>query len=662
MLRSKTSSGVNGNIGKTPASAKSILSSSRLDKLPPLNKHPDVILKAHEKTIAASSKEIVADIKKGESVNDRQEKVKKLLHSCTSVSVLKEMMKTGGSPLVCGGNDTTGMNQHKIITPQIEGASKVDRERANKERRSKQNNDKVQKGKGNQKPTTSVAIMILLQEPIMPKDRRETEQWMKTGGKWKKQRKEAAKQSTGQCSKSANSDDEVGSLCLKRGPRQFVKMMEVLNDEQKAAVEEMRFSHLVHYKVTSIPHKLTYEIIDAFDQDSCGVKYQRGILHLCHEDVHATFGLPKGPNRIMTNGHQKKGKFIDELAAAVNRTRKNLGPKILIENMLGDTTGGEFFRKNFIFMFDSILVNLTSDGYCRSQIMDCIDDIWNAWEYNWCAHKTWATDKSKAFTGPISFLVPCYVDRIVMRTHLVPCAFPTIRGWTSQLLNERQKMELNPWPFGRGHKEPILDEKNVGSSEQVNKVCNGVMRVAEARKRWATDGPSFDHGFDVGGKQPKTEVVYYNCQGVLTTTSADHYVQNAISNSRLNQDNQPSDVGVQNFSVEAEIQSVLDAFKEIDVDDDFMNEGLNAKSNDGLPVTATPVPTTTVVVYDNNKSKNVMEKMDVRKRTQRKVSNALRSPYVVRSVKLTNKQSQEESEADMPVYDDDVVKVTKLEL
>lgn len=236
----------------------------------------------------------------------------------------------------------------------------------------------------------------------------------KAGGKGKKQRKEAAKQSSGQPSKSANSDDEVESLCLKRGPRQFVKMMELLNDEQMVAVEEMGFSHLVHYKVTSIPHKLAYEIIHAFDQDSCGVKYQRGILHLCHEDVHATFGLPKGQNRIMTNGHQKKGKFVDELAAAVNRTRKNLGPKILIEKMLGDTAGGEFFRKNFIFLFDSILVNPTSDGYCRSQIMDCIDDIWNVREYNWCgyvldmavaAHKTWSTDKSKAFTGPISFLV-----------------------------------------------------------------------------------------------------------------------------------------------------------------------------------------------------------------------------------------------------------------
>lgn len=159
-------------------------------------------------------------------------------------------------------------------------------------------------------------------------------------------------------------------------------------------------------------------------------------------------------------------------------------------------------------------------------------------------------------------------------------------------------MELNPGPFGRGHKEPILDVKNGGSSEHVNKVCTGVksrdcigsarekrrrafmatmdktadaiaelmrmmeevsidvkddqcskiaaksslkmigvhemepkddanqvekmtqameeeeivnpeflsvlekvMRVAEARKRWATDGPPFDLSFDVGGKQ-----------------------------------------------------------------------------------------------------------------------------------------------------------------
>ena len=44
----------------------------------------------------------------------------------------------------------------------------------------------------------------------------------KARGKGKKLRKEAAKQSSGQPSKSINSDDEVESLCLKRGPRQFV--------------------------------------------------------------------------------------------------------------------------------------------------------------------------------------------------------------------------------------------------------------------------------------------------------------------------------------------------------------------------------------------------------------------------------------------------------
>ena len=66
------------------------------------------------------------------------------------------------------------------------------------------------------------------------------------------------------------------------------------------------------------------------------------------------------------------------------------------------------------------------------------------------------------------------MDRIVLRTRLVPRAFPTVMGWTAQLLNERQKMELNPGPFGRGHKEPIFDVKNSESSHQVHKVCNGV--------------------------------------------------------------------------------------------------------------------------------------------------------------------------------------------
>ncbi|KAL1549723.1 hypothetical protein AAHA92_17791 [Salvia divinorum] len=334
-------------------------------------------------------------------------------------------------------------------------------------------------------------------------------------------------------------------------------------------------------------------------------------------------------------------------------------------------------------------------------------------DYNWCAyvldvllhaHKNWIEDTHKAFSGPVAYLVPCYADRIVLKTHLVVRTFPTIKGWTTQILNQRQKMELEPCPFGRAVKELIFDPRKSMSSaesdtlciasssglksknEMPDKVAKGrvilidasnmaadaidnlmkrieevsedtkndscsliaaksalkligvhemvpekdqnqvdsmsqamqdddldnpeflealdkVMRVAEVRKRWETHGPSFDLGFDFGGKK------------VVNTTRSDiHYQQYDDLNVGLYTHNEPKNDGTKSISVEAEIQAVLDAYKDIDVNDDFVNDGLNEKSPNLLG--------TQLVVYGNNLDKTVMAR-------KKKVSNALRSPFAM---------------------------------
>lgn len=203
-------------------------------------------------------------------------------------------------------------------------------------------------------------------------------------------------------------------LCLKRGPKKFVEAIDLLNDDQRDAVEDMGFGSLLHFNLSYIPAKLAFEILDHFDQDTCGVVYQRGILHIGHDDVRATLGLPNGDLKLADNGHQKTNHFINEIAESCGRKRSTLGAEMLISMMLSDIYGGEKFRKIFLILVDTILINPSGDGYLHTQIEEVIHDIDNVKEYNWCgyvidsllkAHKHWAPNKDKPFTGPVSFLV-----------------------------------------------------------------------------------------------------------------------------------------------------------------------------------------------------------------------------------------------------------------
>lgn len=188
--------------------------------------------------------------------------------------------------------------------------------------------------------------------------------------------------------------------------------MHLLNDDHKNAVEEMGFGSLLHFKLSYTPAKRAFKILDHFDLDTCGIVYQRGILH-GYEDVQATLGLLKGSIGMVRNEHQTSNKFIGEIAYSGGQGRSNMGATFLANKLLSDTEGGEMFRKIFLILVDTVLINPSGgDGYLHTQIEEVIHDINHVKEYNWCgyvihtllmAHRKWAENKDKSFIGSISF-------------------------------------------------------------------------------------------------------------------------------------------------------------------------------------------------------------------------------------------------------------------
>ncbi|KAG6414315.1 hypothetical protein SASPL_127034 [Salvia splendens] len=97
---------------------------------------------------------------------------------------------------------------------------------------------------------------------------------------------------------------------------------------------------------------------------------------------------------------------------------------------------------------------------CRTHIDHLFRDISVVKEYNRCAYvletlavavKSWRSSKHTPFTGPISFLLAFYVDRVFHQKMLVSRVFPTVFGWTSEKLRLREKMEIeSSHTFGRG--------------------------------------------------------------------------------------------------------------------------------------------------------------------------------------------------------------------
>ncbi|KAL1562479.1 hypothetical protein AAHA92_05054 [Salvia divinorum] len=153
--------------------------------------------------------------------------------------------------------------------------------------------------------------------------------------------------------------------------------------------------------------------------------------------------------------------------------------KPLQTEMMRDTEGGQWFRKIFLLLMETALIETSPCGYVKPRIVDIIDDLPNVKNLNWCeylltnlirTHKLWEKHKSKVFSGPIVFLVAFYVDRVVHCRRRVPRAIPRIKGWTSTILSMREGNEMKEMDFGFGHVSGQHDTNELESAEKNKRV------------------------------------------------------------------------------------------------------------------------------------------------------------------------------------------------
>ncbi|KAG6390753.1 hypothetical protein SASPL_148498 [Salvia splendens] len=227
----------------------------------------------------------------------------------------------------------------------------------------------------------------------------------------------------------ADEVEVVNRMKLRRSPKFLVEMMELLNENQRQAVQDMGFGHLIHFNITSIPSQLAYWLLYNFDPITCSVKARGQRVHLTEEDVHMTMGFPRGEIMIVRSTRQDNQMMLDEIASVGDKNRYNMLPKFLQTQMLKDEDGGLWFRRLFLILMETHLIEPSADGYCKTKLLGVLADVTHSY----------------------------YVDRFIIETRKVRRAFPSIKGWNSKLLRLREKHELELGGFGYGVYEAKYD-------------------------------------------------------------------------------------------------------------------------------------------------------------------------------------------------------------
>ncbi|KAL1560468.1 hypothetical protein AAHA92_10675 [Salvia divinorum] len=272
------------------------------------------------------------------------------------------------------------------------------------------------------------------------------------------------------------------------------------------------------------------------------------------------------------------------------------------------------------------------------------------------AQQNWKKRKVSPFTGPISFLVAFYVDLVFHKTLLVSRVFPTVAGWTSTISgkdNHKEPSEVAILSVCNTQHvalttslPPVSSFTTIGMSDYPDNEQAMVSVSCSARQVTGTKN-------EIYVEEIVKSVVdaYMECGDVVDDDDDELSLSSWMNKSvipvgnikeirKIDKDNE--------IDVEAIVKSAVDAYMECDDnDDDFV----------------TPLR--------NDDMENW--KMKVRSKAEMKITNALRSPFYERPVKVSNKLNPDErimfywlmttynTNEEKLVYDDDVVEVRVIE-
>ncbi|GJV25901.1 ulp1 protease family, C-terminal catalytic domain-containing protein [Tanacetum coccineum] len=102
--------------------------------------------------------------------------------------------------------------------------------------------------------------------------------------------------------KAGDNLEEMDKVLLRIPPISLFRMMTNLTEEQSQSVRVMGFGDILEYRLSEIPTRLGYWVLDKFNEDSCSLIFGGNTITFTRETVHKVLGIPMGIIHVALKG------------------------------------------------------------------------------------------------------------------------------------------------------------------------------------------------------------------------------------------------------------------------------------------------------------------------------------------------------------------------
>lgn len=189
-----------------------------------------------------------------------------------------------------------------------------------------------------------------------------------------------------------------------------------LSPKQRQDVRDMGFGTVLGFRLKDIPTRLSYWLLDNFNEDTCVLYVDGKGISITRETVRDVLGIPMG------NVYVESRDEADFRHPLVVEWKQQFGKQtrykhIPVEELIyTQTEGGWMFKLNFLVLYFTTIGEANRNATVNLRFLNCIQDENDIPGFDWCTYvleclvrtkKNWV--RNSHYCGPMIVLLVCYL-------------------------------------------------------------------------------------------------------------------------------------------------------------------------------------------------------------------------------------------------------------
>ncbi|GJW13821.1 ulp1 protease family, C-terminal catalytic domain-containing protein [Tanacetum coccineum] len=279
----------------------------------------------------------------------------------------------------------------------------------------------------------------------------------KNGGKKNVKVKEKMGKGKGKMvNKVGDNLEEMDRVLLRIPPISLFRIMTNLTEEQRKSVREMGFGGILEYRLSEIPTRLGYWVLDKFDEDSCSLIFSGNTIPVTREAVHEVLGIPMGIIHVdALKGTSRSNKLTKSWKSLFGGNIGRIYHSNVEDIIQSQQEGGWMFKITFLVLLFTAMGQSNKCSTVNLKFLPCILGEEDIIHLDWCTYmieclvntkRLW--NRSTHYNGPLVMLLILYANSTKSITQNVKRITPAIAFWTASFLNKREMEEISSGGFG----------------------------------------------------------------------------------------------------------------------------------------------------------------------------------------------------------------------